>query len=128
MATPDDLARSYASAWNERDPATRRELLEDACSPAIRFLQQGWDHQVVGIEALDETIAAFQADWPADVDVRVELTTPVESHHGFGRGGFVWIFGEDRSYGTDFAEMGEDGKMKTIVVFGDHGPPPKPAA
>ncbi len=58
--------------------------------------------------------------------MRGELTTPVDSHHGFGRGGFVWIFGEDRGYGTDFAELGDDGKMKTIVVFGDVGPPPTP--
>ena len=54
-----------------------------------------------------------QASWLDRVNVRVELTTPVDSHHGFGRGGFVWIFGDDRSYGTDFAELG-----------GDPGPPP----
>ena len=126
MATPDELANWYAGAWNEREPAKRRVLLEAACSPDIRFLQQGWEHEVRGVDELDATIAAFQADWPEGVDVRVELTTPVDSHHGFGRGGFVWIFGDDRGYGTDFAELGDDGKMKTIVVFGDSGPPPSP--
>ena len=124
MATPEELADWYAAAWTERDGGRRRELLESACSPGIRFLQQGFEHEVVGIDALDRTIAEFQAGWPEGVDVRVELTTPVESHHGFGRGGFVWIFGEDRGYGTDFAELGDDGKLKTIVVFGDPGPPP----
>lgn len=123
MATPDELAGWYAAAWGERDPDKRRELLESACSPGIRFLQEGSEDEVVGIEALDKTIADFQATWPEGVDVRVEMTTPVDSHHGFGRGGFVWIFGEDRGYGTDFAELGDDGKMKTIVVFGDPGPP-----
>lgn len=123
MGTLEELAGWYAAAWNELDPPKRRGLLEAACSPDIRFLQQGWDHEVVGIDALDATIAEFQASWPDGVDVRVELTTPVESHHGFGRGGFVWIFGEDRGYGTDFAELGDDGKMKTIVVFSDPGPP-----
>src|SRR5688572_28819421 len=68
------------------------------------------------------------ASWPEDVDVRVALTTPVDAHHGFGRGGFVWIFGEERGYGTDFAELGDDGKMKTIVVFSDPGPPPSAPA
>ena len=87
-------------------------------------MQEGWEHEVVGVGALSETIGEFQAGWPDGVDVRVELTTPVDSHHGFGRGGFVWIFGEDRGYGTDFVELGSDGKMKTIVVFGDPGPPP----
>ena len=127
MATPEQLAASYAAAWNERDSVKRRELLESACSPGIRFLQEGFEHEVVGFDALDRTIAEFQSTWPVDVDVRVELTSPVDSHHGFGRGGFVWIFGDDRGYGTDFAELGDDGKMKTIVVFGDPGPP-RPAA
>jgi hypothetical protein len=53
MATPDELAHSYADAWNETDPATRRALLEAACSPEIRFLQEGFEHEVVGIDALD---------------------------------------------------------------------------
>lgn len=103
----------------------RRGLLEAACRADIRLLQDGWDHEVVGIGAVDATIADFQASWPKDVDVRVELTTPVDSHHGFGRGGFVWIFGDDRGYGTDFADSGADGKMKTIVVLSDPGPPPQ---
>jgi hypothetical protein len=124
MSTPEELAASYAAAWTERDEGKRRELLESCCGGGVRFLQQGSEHAVVGIDALSATIGEFQAGWPDGVDVRVELTTPVESHHGFGRGGFVWIFGEDRGYGTDFVELGEDEKMKTIVVFGDPGPPP----
>jgi hypothetical protein len=124
MATPDELAGWYAAAWNEQEPGPRRELLERACTNNVRFLQEGWEHEVVGIDALDATIAEFQAGWPEGVDVRVELTTPVDSHHGFGRGGFVWIFGNERGYGTDFAAVGEDGRLETIVVFGDPGPPP----
>jgi hypothetical protein len=123
MAKPDELAHWYAGAWNERNASKRRALLERACSPDIRFLQQGSDHEIVGVDELDRTIAEFQATWPDGVDVRVELTTSVESHHGFGRGGFVWIFGDDRGYGTDFAELGDDAKLKTIVVFSDPGPP-----
>lgn len=124
MATPDELSASYAAAWTERDEVKRRGLLTSCCGPSIRFLQEGWEHDVIGIDALCDTIGEFQAGWPDGVDVRVELTTPVDAHHGFGRGGFVWIFGEDRGYGTDFVELGEDGKMNTIVVFGDPGPPP----
>ena len=124
MATPDELASAYAAAWNERDDVKRRALLDASCSPGVRFLQEGFEHEVVGVDALDEAIATFQSSWPEGVDVRVEITTPVQSHHGFGRGGFVWVFGDERGYGTDFAEVGDDGKMKTIVVFGDPGPPP----
>src|SRR5262245_33250243 len=124
MTTPDELAAAYAAAWNERDAVERRALLVLSCSPDVRFLQEGVEHEVIGVDALDETISTFQASWPEGVDVRVEMTTPVQSHHGFGRGGFVWIFGDERGYGTDFAELGDDGKIKTLVVFGDPGPPP----
>lgn len=94
------------------------------CGPDVRFLQEGWDSAVIGIDALSDAIGEFQAGWPDGVDVRVEITTPVDAHHGFGRGGFSWVFGDDRGYGTDFVELGPDGKLKTIVVFGDPGPPP----
>jgi len=48
---------------------------------------------------------------------------PVQEHHGFGRGGFVWIFpGDQRGYGTDFVQL-RDGLMQIIVVFGAPGPP-----
>lgn len=122
MATPDELAQWYAAAWNETDDAKRRALLDAACSPGIRFLQQGFDDEIVGIDALDKTIADYQATWPEGVDVRVEMTSTVESHHGVGRGSFVWIVGDDRSYGTDYAEIGDDGKMQTIAVFFDPAP------
>ncbi|HEY3096481.1 MAG TPA: hypothetical protein VGK05_06555 [Acidimicrobiia bacterium] len=124
MATPDELAAAYAAAWTERDAAARRELLNSCCEPDVRFLQAGWEHEVVGIDAVCDTINEFQGGWPDGVDVRVEITTPIDAHHGFGRGGFVWIFGDDRGYGTDFVELGDNGKMKTIVVFADPGPPP----
>jgi hypothetical protein len=127
VATPEELAASYAAAWTERDDTKRMALLASCCGVGIRFLQQGFQHEIVGISALSSAIGEFQASWPEGVDVRVELTTPVDEHHGFGRGGFVWIFGEDRGYGTDFVELGDDGKMKTIVVFNDPGPPAAPA-
>lgn len=106
----------------------RRELLQACCCDDVRFLQQGWDDEIVGIDQLSAAIAEFQATWPSDGTVRLELTTPVDEHHGYGRGGWVWIFpGDVRGYGTDFVERQGD-KMKTIVVFGDPGPPPASAS
>src|SRR5262245_63544340 len=113
MTTPEELAAAYAAAWTERVDAKRLALLASCCSPRIRFLQQGWDHDVVGLESLSATIGEFHAGWPDCVDVRVELTAPVDSHHGFGRGGFVGIFVEDRGDGTDFVELGDAVKMET---------------
>ena len=122
--TPDEIAQTYAAAWLERDPAARRALLEQCCQPDVRFLQAS-DDPVIGIDDLSDGIGAFQSGWPTAGEVTVEQTTPVDEHHGYGRGGFVWIFpGDQRGYGTDFVEM-RDGKMATIVVFGDPGPPPR---
>ena len=121
MPTPDELAATYAAAWLERDPPRRRTLLEQCCCPDVRFVQESGE--VLGIEALADGIGEFQAGWPADGTVTVEQTTPVQEHHGFGRGGFVWIFpGDQRGYGTDFVQL-RDGLMQIIVVFGDPGPP-----
>jgi hypothetical protein len=123
MSTPDELAAAYAAAWTERNEQARIELLTSCCGPTVRFLQESSEDAVVGVDALSELIGGFQASWPDGLDVRVEMTTPIDAHHGFGRGGFVWIFGDDRGYGTDFVELGPDGKLQTIVVFSDPGPP-----
>jgi hypothetical protein len=124
VPTPDEVADAYAAAWLERDPNLRRALLESCCCPDVRFLQEGSESEIAGIDLLSDAIGQFQATWPTDGDVTVQLTTPVQEHHGYGRGGFVWIFpGDQRGYGTDFVEV-RDGKMQTIVVFGDPGPPP----
>lgn len=117
------MAAAYAAAWTERNGRARTELPSSCCSPAVRFVQASSENEIVGLAALSDFIGEFQATWPSGLDVRVEVTTPIESHHGFGRGGFVWIFGEDRGYGTDFVELGPDGKLQTIVVFTDAGPP-----
>jgi hypothetical protein len=85
-------------------------------------VQDGVD-EVNGIQALSDGIGAFIAGWPEGAAVRVEITSDVQEHHGFGRGSFVWKYpGNEDFYGTDFVELGPNGKMKTIVVFGD--PPP----
>jgi len=122
--TPEEIAETYAAACLARDDGERRALLARCCQPDVRFLQEGLGDEVVGIDALSDFFGEFQAGWPAEGEVTVELTTPVQEHHGYGRGGFVWIFPNDeRGYGTDFVEV-RDGLMQTIVVFGDPGPPP----
>lgn len=124
MTTAEELAQTYAAAWLERDADTRRHLLARCCCDDVRFLPQGDEREYVGLDELSDLIGQFQASWPTDGEVTVELTTPVEEHHGVGRGGFVWILpGDVRSYGTDFVVRNGD-KMQTIVVFSDPGPPP----
>lgn len=126
MPTADELARSYAAAWMERNPDKRRALLSACCCDDIHYLEQGFDHAIVGIDALSHVIEEFQSEWPDGSEITVGPTTVIDEHHGFGRGGFVYTFpGEVRGYGTNFVQR-EGDRMKTIVVFVDPGPPPLP--
>ena len=120
--SPDELARTYAAAWVEKDPDKRLELLQTCCEDDVRFLPEGGD-EVKGPQALSDGIGEFIAGWPEGADVRVEITSDIQDHHGFGRGSFVWKYpGNEDFHGTDFVELGPNGKMKTIVVFGDATP------
>lgn len=115
----EELARAYAGAWHVRDEGERLDLLRTCCEEDVRFVQDGLD-ELNGIQALSDLIGQFWADKDEDSGVRVEITSAVQEHHGFGRGSFVWIHpGVGAFTGTDFVERGPNGKMKTIVVFMD---------
>lgn len=117
--SPLELANTYAEAWGEKDPNKRLDLLRACCEDDVRFLQDGLD-EVKGLHALSDLIGDFWTGIPEGLGVTVEITSEVQEHHGFGRGSFMWKYpGNDNYPGTDFVELGPNGKMKTIVVFGD---------
>jgi hypothetical protein len=117
-----DLAKAYAGAWNERDETRRAELLQTCCEEDIRFLQDGID-EVKGIDALNSLIGQFWERVPAGAEVRVDITSDIQEHHGYGCGSFVWRHPDTPDWpGTDFVERGPNGKMKTIVVFAEPTP------
>lgn len=119
VVTPDELARTYAAAWLEEDSAKRLGLLHSCCEDDVRFVQEGLD-EISGVRPLSDAIGEFIAAWPEGGGVTVEITSDIQEHHGFGRGSFVWKYpGQEDFTGTDFVELGPNGKMKTIVVFGD---------
>lgn len=119
MPSGEELALSYAAAWNVRDERERLELLRACCEDDVRFVQDGLN-ELVGVQALSDLIAQFWSDKEEGSGVRVEITSAVQEHHGFGRGSFVWIHPDVGEFtGTDFVERGPNGKMKTIVVFMD---------
>ncbi len=106
----DELAKTYAAAWVEKDAGKRVELLRACCEEGVRFVQEGLD-EVSGVQALSDGIGAFIAGWPEGAAVTVEITSDVQEHHGFGRGSFVWKYpGNEDSYGTDFVELGPTGQ------------------
>ena len=72
----------------------------------------------------EELAAAYAASWPERDAAR--RTALLESCCSPGVRFLQEADDEvvDRGYGTDVVELADDGRMRTIVVFGDPGPPP----
>jgi hypothetical protein len=119
-APADEIVAAYSAAWNERDDAARRSLLERSwsddglyCDPTAR---------AEGRAALVEHIGGFHARLPGH---RLELASGVDEHDGLLR--FAWrMLGPDGApalHGVDFGELGADGRLTRIVGF--FGPLPE---
>jgi SnoaL-like domain len=68
------------AAWNERDPAKRRALLNKAVSPDVEFTDPL--HKFVGIDAFEAMMDAFQQKYPTAQSIR---TSNIDLHHDRAR-------------------------------------------
>ena len=109
-----ETVMAYGESWNEPDEAKRRALLESAwaddgayCDPTA---------SVEGREALLAHIAGFRETFPG---ARIETTSGVEEHHGWGR--FAWAMvgadGATSMEGFDVCQFAADGRLQRIVGF-----------
>jgi hypothetical protein len=121
-ARTDRIVAAYAAAWNESDPAKRRDLLALSWAPNGQYLDP--TASVRGRAALDAHIARFLGENPG---ARIEVVTQVDSHHSRVR--FGWLMrgpqGQALIEGMDFGELGPDGKLVRIVGFFG-APKPRP--
>jgi SnoaL-like domain len=112
--------QAYVDAWNEPDEAARRELLHQSWAADGSYLDPLV--RIEGREALVHHARKFADRWP---EARVVITSGVDQHNGYVR--FTWQVvspdGEALREGTDFGELGEDGRLRRIVGF--FGPPPQ---
>jgi len=113
------LADRYLAAWNETDPARRRDLIARTWADSASYadpLMQGTGHG--GIDAM---IAAVQARFP---DFRFTRVTPVDAHGRYLR--FTWELGPEGQaalvVGTDFATVDDDGRLQSMTGFIDRAP------
>ena len=110
----DEVVAAYDAAWNEPSPAERRRLLERAfAADGVPIEPRG---RFEGRDAVLERIAGFAERFPG---ARVRLTSGVDEHHGCLR--YAWtIVGADGATlleGSDFAELGSDGRLRQVVMF-----------
>jgi len=120
MANVNELVITYLAAWNERDDEQRRELVAKTWTENGSYIDA--HRQGQGHDAIDATIKAAQQQFPGYC---LRLISGIESHHGNVR--FSWAAGgapDAPLYlgGTDFAIVARDGRLQSVVGFGDAAP------
>ncbi|MFI1098017.1 nuclear transport factor 2 family protein [Streptomyces sp. NPDC020917] len=112
------LAERYIAAWNETDPAARRELIGEVFADDGRYTDPLAD--VTGPDALDAVVGAVQGQFAG----LVFTLGPVDTHHHIAR--FTWELGpaggEALVVGFDVAVTGEDGRIHSVLGFLDKVP------
>jgi SnoaL-like domain len=119
MSNVNELVVSYLAAWNEREPAKRRELIaktwtDDGCY--VDAHRRG-----VGHEGIDKVIAAAQAMFPG---YGLRLISKIEAQNDYVR--FSWAAGGSSDAplylgGTDFVVLAA-GRFAMVAGFADAGP------
>lgn len=109
------LITTYIDAWNEKDPARRRELVSETfCEDAdyVDPMMRG-----DGQNAIDAMIAGVQQQY---ADFRFELAAEPDSHNDRVR--FTWHLvpgggGAPVATGYDFGTISEDGRLRSVTGF-----------
>ena len=115
----NELVVSYLSAWNERNDARRRELVQRTWTDDGSYTDA--HRRAAGHEAVDAMIKAAQQSFPG---YRLSLASGIEAHNGYVR--FSWAAGgtsEAPLYlaGTDVAIVA-NGRLQAVIGFTDAAP------
>ena len=110
----DAVIEAYDRAWNTPEVDERRRLLEAALTDDCEMVEPRG--RFTGREAIFERISGF-ADRFAGA--RVEITTNVDEHNGFGRYGWRIVDREGALVldGIDIVQRAEDGRLSRVVMF-----------
>jgi hypothetical protein len=119
MSDFDTIVQRYLAAWNETDADRRRAAVEDVFAADVRYVDPL--AAVEGHAAMDGLIGAVQAQFPGLV---FSSGGPVDAHHQQAR--FTWHLGpagqDPIVVGFDVAELGPDGRIRTVLGFLDQVP------
>jgi hypothetical protein len=112
---------SYVAAWNTRDDAARRRLLEQAWSTTGTYTDPVV--QLDGRAAMYRHATGFGERWPG---AKIVITGAFPPHNGLVC--FSWhVVGPADDIlraGVDFGELDPDGRLRRVVGF--FGEPPAP--
>lgn len=111
MATKDTVA-TYMAAWNEKDEAKRRQLIDQCWADTGTYTDPMSDVQ--GKEALAAAIASFQSQM---ADATIDLASAIDEHHGRIRFGWKLANGPQPLEGIDVGILTADGKLASIIGF-----------
>ncbi|KAA5835981.1 nuclear transport factor 2 family protein [Saccharopolyspora hirsuta] len=117
---PDELARRYLAAWNERDPVERRALIDELWTEDARYVDPIATAE--GRAAVDDVVATAQQQFPGLV---YRLAGSVDSHHDVAR--LTWELGpaDGPPVIVGLAVLITDhGRLRRVYGFLDHTPPP----
>lgn len=119
MSDTDTTVARYLDMWNETDPAARRALVDEVCAPDVRYVDPLAD--VSGRDGVDGLIGAVQQQFAG---LAFTPGGSVDAHHEQAR--FTWWLGpagqEPVVVGFDVAELGADGRIRTVLGFIDQAP------
>ena len=122
MTNVNETVIRYIAAWNERDPARRRDLVLKTWTENGSYVDA--HRQGTGHDSIDAMLAKTQDQFPG---YRLNLVSGIEAHNDFVR--FSWAAGgtpEAPLYlgGTDFVTLAPDGRIKAVAGFTDAAPAP----
>lgn len=124
MSNVNESVVRYLAAWNEPDAARRRNLVARAWAEDGTYVDGARDGR--GHDEISAMIGKAQEHFPG---YRLQLVSGIETHHDYVR--FSWAAGGTADAplyikGTDFAVLGNDGRLKSVVGFVDAAPAPAP--
>ena len=120
MSNVNEVVVGYISAWNERDPKRRKEIIARTWTADGVYIDAHRNGK--GHDGIDAMIQQAQEQFPGYV---LRLASGIEAHNGYVR--FSWAAGgESRAplylAGTDFASIDADGRLKAVTGFIDAAP------
>ena len=114
MPDVTEIVDSYIATWNENEPERRRELVVRAFSEDASYVDPLMSGE--GVEGIDAMIGAAQQQFPGH---RFTLAARPDAHHDRVR--FSWSLaadgGDPIARGVDFAELSEDGRLRSVTGF-----------
>ena len=115
----DQIASTYIAMWNAEDPSQRHSLAQALCAENVRYTDPLVD--VTGLDALEATIGAVQAQFPG---FAFTLIGAVDAHHDQAR--FGWELGPAGIpapvAGFDVVTTDAAGKVTRVLGFLDRVP------